>query len=537
MPHNDAHCPEFRRQWAAEAKATAICNGAKPIVKDRRGHDGLPDLDPQTDFATFKALMSAGEISAVERDTIFDNKLQAEKYRQVLLEPLEEQDPTIPQSEAEQKAHVVMIIKAFRHVSDEGGAAKVKEDFQGCRHDRWLVECLAWDILDLLIRRSESVGNLVETYEPGKYKFKKCQDMDFADRFELLVSAMATNKSMCKHLYDVPYIMKVIDDPRTNVDRIESNRRLNRQKAEIMKKGKAAAAEDGDQNKRGKKRTLDQAGDTTKTVTKKRKAASTTPVNNTGSQLSMAHPPFSAPSVTPLATQAHGRLQAQFIPAMHNPTTYSQTAMRQAFNQPMPSTRPQNFVPASPHTPNNSNGMHLGMSPNQFLVPSSLMGHSPSHPYGQLNVSNGNFVQTGLSSNTMSPPNGRIHSVVDRPYEDEDDDQTAGGTLFQTQQEQIVGRQQSVHSAASTVSSIHAGAPAHNFLASPYGGAGYPHQARPTPEDFQAIGAMNQGFSDYPDPEDIHHGMPSQYLLGLDPSGTGHDGGGDDYDAPCELEE
>ena len=41
---------------------------------------------------------------------------------------------------------------------------------------------------------------------------------------------MARSKSMCKHLFDAPYTYKVHDDALTNVERIESNRKLNYRK-------------------------------------------------------------------------------------------------------------------------------------------------------------------------------------------------------------------------------------------------------------------------------------------------------------------
>lgn len=534
-PHDNNNCPEFRRQRAAEAKATAVYDEAKPIVKDRRGHAKLPDLDPATAFATFKALMAAGQISRVETDTIFDNKLEAQKYREKLLEPMEEQDPTIPRSQAERKAHVVIIIKAFRHVDNDGGAEKVKQDFRQCKHDRWLVECLAWDLLDLLIRRSKSVGNLVETYEPSKYKFKKCHDLDFADRFEYLVSAMATNKSMCKHLYDVPYALKVIDDPQTNVERIQSNRRLNRQKAEIMKKGKEATAEDGKQNKRGKKRSLDQSDeDATKAVTKKRKAATTTPVNSAMTRASPAQQPMCAPPATPLNTQVRGRLPPQPSPAVHNPGVFNNAVRGRAFTQPMTPMLSANLVSASPRPSNYGHGMRLDSNTNQFGANAAVLTQRLSHPYGQVNMPSDNHIQLGPSSVTMLHQNVRTLDHAARVYEDYEDDQTSGADwYYQTQPEQNIGRRESVHSPGSTISPTHAGAHPQPFFQSPYGGTGYHYQAIPSVEDYQGIGigAMNEETSGYPDLDNVHNGMPSPHGLGLDPASAGHDD-----DAPYEYE-
>ena len=76
-----------------------------------------------------------------------------------------------------------------------------------------------------------------------------------AERFDSLLFATATSKSMCKHMFDVPYMYKTVDDPKTNLDRIESNRKLNGQKAKVMKRGKEAVAEDDKQGKAKKQKT------------------------------------------------------------------------------------------------------------------------------------------------------------------------------------------------------------------------------------------------------------------------------------------
>ena len=115
---------------------------------------------------------------------------------------------------------------------------------------------MCWDILEACIARSHLQENLVESYEPGKYKIKKGNGWTFAERFDSLVNSMATSKSMCKHMFDVPYMYKTVDDPKTNLERIESNRKLNGQKAKVMKRGKEAVAEDDKQGKTKKQKTM-----------------------------------------------------------------------------------------------------------------------------------------------------------------------------------------------------------------------------------------------------------------------------------------
>jgi hypothetical protein len=56
---------------------------------------------------------------------------------------------------------------------------------------------------------------------------------------------MATSKSICKHLFDVPFRIKLVDDPLRSSKRVASNRVLNQKKAESLKRGREAEKEDG----------------------------------------------------------------------------------------------------------------------------------------------------------------------------------------------------------------------------------------------------------------------------------------------------
>ena len=67
--------------------------------------------------------------------------------------------------------------------------------------------------------------------------FRKGMGLMFKDQLGVLIQGMAKSKSLCKHMFDAPYSPSVLDDPQSNVERIESVPRLNGQKAQAMKCG------------------------------------------------------------------------------------------------------------------------------------------------------------------------------------------------------------------------------------------------------------------------------------------------------------
>ncbi|OCT44427.1 hypothetical protein CLCR_05789 [Cladophialophora carrionii] len=250
--HNPSTCPELVAAANAQQKADLVRLDHEQLGKAQRGVTPFLNLH-LSDLAASAVLMLDDN-----RDTLtyFDSELEAEKYRERLLPMKPQPDLTIPQTAAEKKAHVRVLFQAFKCVPAEClEGENIKKPFTNHIHDNVMVECLCWEILRRCIQRSQVLSNLVETYEPDKYKFKKFMDKDFEQRFDAIVNAMARSKSMCKHMYDVPYLFKVIDDPQTNVERIDSNRKLNGQKAVVMKRGKEAVAGDEQQGRSKKPKT------------------------------------------------------------------------------------------------------------------------------------------------------------------------------------------------------------------------------------------------------------------------------------------
>jgi hypothetical protein len=220
-----------------EQKFRAIRQRVEALPKEQRGATIFNHVQVGAPVAS--ADLSEATVLDNDISVDFDNVEEARRYRERLLEPQAQPDDTIPVTATARKAHVQALFRAFKAVdpnSEEG--ENVKKPFLKQTHENTRVEVLAWEILDACIRRSLVTMNLVESYEPEKFKFKKGADLDFAQRFDLIVQGMSHSKAMCKHMFDTPYIFKVVDDPQSNAERIDSNRKLNGQKAQVMKRGK-----------------------------------------------------------------------------------------------------------------------------------------------------------------------------------------------------------------------------------------------------------------------------------------------------------
>lgn len=249
-------------QQEARLRARLIYEMAKTIPADQRGN--TPWTGVKLDDLPSSNQLESGEYDS---ETIFQDALTASSYHDALLPNKQPPDSTIPTDPEILRAHVKVLFKAFKSVpedveesedenSKESRKKKEEEDktkrpFILQNHDNHLVESLCWKILETCIYRSKKDQNLVEAWEPGKLKGKKT-NFTFAERFDKIVQTMAESKSICKHLFDVDYMYKIVDDPVTAIKRVIANKRLNGKKAELMKRGKEASEEDGKISKRPK---------------------------------------------------------------------------------------------------------------------------------------------------------------------------------------------------------------------------------------------------------------------------------------------
>ncbi|KAK5048991.1 hypothetical protein LTR84_005413 [Exophiala bonariae] len=244
-PHNNNRCPSHIKKGNAIRAAHQVYNQAINIQEDQRGRTPWLDLELD-DLPTSAECMG----SNADAGTEFPSLEAAQEYRKLLLEDATTIDNTIPRTQAQLRAHALALFKAFKCIPEEcQDRDDMKKWFVEQRHNNQLVEVKCWEILHECINRSTTVTNLVEAHEPHKFKFKSGA-MTFAQRFNIIKETMALSKTICKHLFDVSFTLKFVDDPAHNRARVESNRILNTKKAAIMKRGKEQQAKDEQQAKR-----------------------------------------------------------------------------------------------------------------------------------------------------------------------------------------------------------------------------------------------------------------------------------------------
>jgi hypothetical protein len=170
--------------------------------------------------------------------TYFDDFLTAEFYRGTLRPNKRVEDATIPQSKLAMQAHVDLLVRAFKSTISCDDNPPIIKPFEERRHDSKLVECLCWSIVKACVSRAKSDEPLLTAHEPHKARNSLGLDT-FEKRFDAVALTLARSKTICKHLYDAPYINTFVDDPLRSIRRVDANRELNKQKADVMAKGKA----------------------------------------------------------------------------------------------------------------------------------------------------------------------------------------------------------------------------------------------------------------------------------------------------------
>ena len=146
------------------------------------------------------------------------------------------EDDSLPRNPLQQRIFVKALFKAFKSTYFARDNGQMIDPFLKGKHDNRRVEALCWDILHAIIKNAET-GPLLQAYAPEKVS-TTCQLTTFSERFDSVVDNMARYKTICKHLYDAPYINVFVDDPDKSSARVESNKRLNAEKAKCMAVGK-----------------------------------------------------------------------------------------------------------------------------------------------------------------------------------------------------------------------------------------------------------------------------------------------------------
>lgn len=171
--------------------------------------------------------------------TLFRDYQDAADWRTTQCEVEEPpEDGTLPTTEAQDRACVKLLFKAFKSTSKALDNPPMIEPFIKQKHDNRRVEALCWDVLTAIKKRAES-GPLLLAYAPEKASGND-NLYTFADRLDAVVEAFAEYKTICKHVFDAPYINTLVDDPIRAKNRVLSNKRLNAEKAKYMAAGKEA---------------------------------------------------------------------------------------------------------------------------------------------------------------------------------------------------------------------------------------------------------------------------------------------------------
>ncbi|KIW99828.1 uncharacterized protein Z518_10756 [Rhinocladiella mackenziei CBS 650.93] len=334
--HDESNCPEIIQNFQAENEAIAILQRAQRIPIEQQGATAWVGLRAEE-------IPSSGELMSglpVDQNTIFSNELAARKYREVLLPRKQQQDETIPQSPEMLRAHVKVLFKAFKCVPETcEDSPQMKKDFINQKHNNVVVECLCWEILRACIERSEKAENLVEAWEPAKFKYKH-HNWSFAERFDNIVTTMTNSKTICKHLFDTRYLYRIVDEPLTGDCRVKSNRKLNQMKAEVMKRGKAALEEDEKTATRCKSATgiPEQGSETTSSASPPQRRRRTRKHATTAVQQTMAPQP---------ATQAMRFPSSLATTTMPTPPLHASQSLQPMAMPPMTQTSPGLVIQSS----------------------------------------------------------------------------------------------------------------------------------------------------------------------------------------------
>ena len=226
---------------ANPASSSPFWSGKKNFDPNDERRNGKTPYIQKSSFLKSEEIRTAFENQnggVFDNQTIFSTAEEAMAWRQSLCKLELPDDPTIPTDPASFNVYVKVLFQAFKSLANAQDNPGGLRPFQDTRHDNGRVEVICWAILQAIITRS--------LHGPLTVAFNHEKDKDthpigsFAERFDLVVRSMATQKSICKHLFDAPYVNILVDNPTRAIDRVEANRRLNRSKGDAMRAGKMA---------------------------------------------------------------------------------------------------------------------------------------------------------------------------------------------------------------------------------------------------------------------------------------------------------
>ncbi|PYH34195.1 uncharacterized protein BO87DRAFT_436064 [Aspergillus neoniger CBS 115656] len=248
------------------------------------------------------------------------------------------EDSTLPTNDLQKQAIVRALTKAmlsFKNAEDNPGMIK---PFKEGKYSAERVECVCWEILDCVITRQIS-GSLLAAHG---LKRKITSDLlTFAERMTKVLDCLETQKTICKHLLDAPYMHQFVDDPQAAQKRVIANKTLNKRKGEVMNAGKQVLGA----RKAAESTTINQpvrvAAPTMSTASAMPTMTTAPPVNNAGAAMTPNNTPgnIAATGRNPPPATPSNTSQQMNIMASANKVRY-QIAMSAGTPTPVPQVRP-----------------------------------------------------------------------------------------------------------------------------------------------------------------------------------------------------
>ena len=147
-------------------------------------------------------------------------------------------DPSVPRTEAEERTWVKVIMHYMLDSTKAEDNAKMKESWEKiCDDDVEVVECAAWELLDKAVEYHKKVGLLRER---ASYSGKVAKRESFRETMELVLPAIAAQKTVCKRFTGDDYMSSFVDNIHGSIKRVVGNRDVNKKKKEHTDEGRKA---------------------------------------------------------------------------------------------------------------------------------------------------------------------------------------------------------------------------------------------------------------------------------------------------------
>ncbi|KAL4780963.1 hypothetical protein BJX76DRAFT_27100 [Aspergillus varians] len=226
IPHFDQS--DVSDAGAATAMARYDGNEHKDFTPTpQQVEDGLADRPALYRDMILEALESTGE----ELDTpIKYSSLEEAREHLKVQSRTQGYDPTIPQTVMQKRAIVKALYDLMWSTDKAQDNEGMKKPFKDNRPNPRRVELACWEVLEAAVIR-EKEGAFTNKQQKGTVG-------SFASRMAAIMEGISCHKTICHHLLRHDYLHQFVDDPVGQRQRVISNQRLNKDKADLMKLGK-----------------------------------------------------------------------------------------------------------------------------------------------------------------------------------------------------------------------------------------------------------------------------------------------------------